>query len=67
MKPTFEFVCSYYHDGTWWAVSIQAYDWEDAEARVKKLGNLRLDGQVVARVPCRWMARLWCWMTNLGK
>jgi hypothetical protein len=38
------FVASYHHDGSWWILDIYAYDWEDAEARCKKLG-VRLDGE----------------------
>lgn len=49
-RPTIQFCCSYYHDGAWWALTIAAYDWSDAEARCKKLG-LKLDGELMATVP----------------
>lgn len=44
------FCCSYFHDGSWWGITITAYDWADAEVRAKKLG-LRLDGEFVASIP----------------
>ena len=44
MRQTRTFLFSYYHDGAWWDLSIQAYDREDALARHKKLPNARYDG-----------------------
>ena len=51
MKPTKEYVCDYYHDGSWWGLNIHAYNIEDAEARCKKLGNLRLQGELILSMP----------------
>lgn len=67
MKPTKEFLCSYHHDGAEWSVNIHAYDWKDAEERCKKLGWLRLDGEVVAKVPARLglLAKFGCWIGNV--
>lgn len=49
-----EYVCEYYHDGAWWGLEITAYDFRDAEARVAKLGNLKLKGELMAKIPaCR--------------
>lgn len=45
-----KFICSYYHNGAQWNVTLDAEDWADAEARVKKLGNLKLDGQLISTV-----------------
>lgn len=59
------FTCSYYHNGAWWVVEITADDWADAEARVNKLGNLRLDGEIMATTRFLWWARLVCWWKNL--
>lgn len=49
MKPEDykEFVCRYYHDGSWWSLNIMAKDVRDAEARVAKLGNLQLQGELM--------------------
>ena len=62
------YCCRYYHDGTWWALDIKAADWADAEARVNKLGNLQLQGELVMTIPgwmpC-WMIRFTCWVRNL--
>jgi hypothetical protein len=66
-KPTRQFACSYHHDGSEWGVMLHAYDWADAEARVKKLGYLRLDGEVVGIVPAMktgWLVKLLCWLRN---
>jgi hypothetical protein len=61
-KPCKTFLCHYHHDGSEWAVDITAYDLADAEARVKKLGNLKLDGELIATYPVEmgW----WCKLTT---
>lgn len=66
-KPTKQYLCSYHHDHCEWSIIINAYDWEDAEARVKKLGYLRLDGELMAIIPARfgWLARIYIWIRNL--
>lgn len=51
LRRTRKFLCSYFHDGGWWSLMIDAYDMADAERRVGKLGNLRLDGEHVITVP----------------
>ena len=71
-RKTKKYTCSYHHDGSDWAVTIYAYDMEDAEARVKKLGWLRLDGEIVMTipwwVPCNGMAaNLICGIRNFFK
>jgi len=60
MRQTRTFLFSYYHDGSWWDLSIQAYDLEDALARQKKFPNARYDGELMAVVPARlgWLAKL---------
>lgn len=45
------YTCRYYHDGKWWALDLMAQSVEDAEARVRKLGNLQLLGEVKMRIP----------------
>lgn len=66
-SKTKNFLCSYHHDGAEWSITIQAYDRDDAEARVKKLGYLRLDGELIATVParCGFIVRFLCWIKNL--
>ncbi len=68
MKSTKEFVCKYYHDGAWWGLNIHAYDMEDAKARVAKLGNLQLNGELIMSIPCIPGAGLFvkatCWVRN---
>ena len=68
-SKTKSFLCSYHHDGAEWSVTIQAYDRQDAEARLKKLGFLRLDGELVATLPakCGVLVRIICWFRNLFK
>lgn len=68
MKETKTFVCHYQHDGTTWSLNIDAYDWADAEARVKKLGYLKLDGELMGTVPVRFgfIAKVICWIRNLA-
>lgn len=65
-KKTRPFLFSYHHDGAKWAVTLHAYDWEDAEARAKKLGNLRLDGELMATIPAQVgiIAKLTCAIRN---
>jgi hypothetical protein len=50
-RKTRKFLCSYFHDGGWWSLMIDAYDMKDAEKRVDKLGNLRLDGEHIVTIP----------------
>jgi hypothetical protein len=45
------YACRYYHDGKWWALDLVAQGDDDAEARVKKLGNLQLLGEVKMQIP----------------
>jgi len=45
------FACRYYHDGKWWALDLVAQSHDDAQARVKKLGNLQLLGEVKIQIP----------------
>ncbi len=63
-RPTKSFLCRYYHDGHWWAVTLQAYDFEDAEARAKKL-SLQLEGELVFATSQGWFAVIACWLRNL--
>lgn len=64
---TKRFLCSYHHDGAEWSLELDARDWADAEARVKKLGYLRLDGELMATVPVQfgWAVRLICWSRSV--
>jgi hypothetical protein len=68
MKDTKEFCCEYYHDGVWWSLNLHAYDWQDAEARAKKLGNLKVMGELVMTIPAgagAWFPNLLCRIANL--
>lgn len=52
MAPEWKtYTCRYYHDGSWWGLDIVATSDADAEERARKLGNLQLLGEVVARIP----------------
>lgn len=66
MRPTKKFLTQYYHDGRWWCSSIDAYDWDDAEARCRKLG-MQLDGEHVMTIPACGgpLANLIIWFRNL--
>lgn len=44
-----KFLARYYFDGSWWCIDIMAKDWDEAEARCKKLG-LQLDGEHVVTI-----------------
>jgi len=61
------FACSYFHDGSEWSLVIHAYDIADAEARCKRLGFLRLDGEIIAVIPARFgvLVKLSCWFRTL--
>ena len=62
------FLCSYHHNGAQWSLVLDAEDWPDAEARVKKLGYLHLDGELMATIPANRVTGLWvrfsCWLKN---
>jgi hypothetical protein len=45
------FACRYYHDGKWWALDLVAQSDDDVQARIKKLGNLQLLGEVKMQIP----------------
>lgn len=67
--PFKTYVCRYYHNRSWWGLNIMAADLEDAKARVAKLGNLQLQGELVAgipaNVPCSGLyVRLRTWLAN---
>lgn len=47
-RPTRPYLCHYHWDDARWCVEIHACDRDDAEARCKALGRLRLDGELVA-------------------
>ena len=68
-QETKQYACRYFYDGDWWDVLIYAYDWEDAEDRCKKIGNIQLEGEVVMSIPnfpgSGVVARLVCWFRNL--
>jgi hypothetical protein len=68
-RDTKPFLCSYHHDGGEWSVTIHAYDWADAEARIQKLGFLRLDGELIAEFPASagFIAKSACWLRNFFK
>ena len=52
------YACRYYHDGKWWALDLVAQNNDDAQARVKRLGNLQLLGEVKMQIPAWRGARL---------
>ena len=67
-KPWTTFALRYYYQGSWWGLEIQAANWEDAEARAKKLG-CQLDGEVVMKIPANaggsFLAPAITWFRNL--
>lgn len=64
-RATKRFVCRYHHDGAWWSVVIDAYDWADAEARARRL-SMQIDGELVATIPARmgWLVRIGLALAN---
>lgn len=62
------YVCRYYHKGSWWSINIMAEDVADAEARVAKLGNLQLQGELMGTIPAwpgaGWLVRAICGIKN---
>ena len=52
------YTCSYFHDGAWWVVSVSAYGFEDARARLKKLPLAQIDGTLEAVIPAFYGASL---------
>lgn len=63
-RTTRTYCCSYDHEGAAWSLTIDAYDWADAEARVRKLGFLRLDGELVMTLRRGWITRAACAVRN---
>ena len=43
-------VC-YNFDGSEWNLELKADNWQDAEARVRRLAYARVEGELVAKVP----------------
>lgn len=61
------YVCRYYHNSSWWGLDIKAADLADAEARVAKLGNLQLQGELKMTIPVRsgaWLPMTICTIRN---
>jgi len=62
-----KFLAQYFHDGSWWSVTIYAADHDDAEIICKKLG-LQLDGELIATIPgypgAGWIANAVCAIRN---
>ena len=65
-RDTEKYTCQYYHDGGWWVLIIDAYDWADAEVRAKRLG-LQFLGKHKIRLPgwIGWIIPIVCWVQNL--
>ena len=71
-RPARRFVTSYFWNGSLWHVDLYAYDWDDAEARCKALGRLRLEGEYAfcIRTPqasastAGFLVRAYCWLRN---
>lgn len=55
------FGCRYYFDGHWWTFCIYAKSFEEAEERVKRLSNSKVDGIIIATVNSRykWLADIY--------
>ena len=45
------FLLRYNYDGSEWALSMPARDFEDAKARLARLPFAKIDGELVATVP----------------
>lgn len=65
-KKTESYLCTYYHDNAWWSLTINAYDFKDAQKRSKKLG-LQLKGKLMSVIPGRlgFLAKMFCFAKNL--
>lgn len=67
-RKTKPFVCRYFHDGVWWGLDLHAYDAADVEARVNKLGNLQVLGELKGRIPAvpaaGWFVQAVCAVRN---
>lgn len=50
-KKTKKFLVDYHHDNADWSFEIDAYDWNDARERVKKLCYARVAGTNIHNVP----------------
>lgn len=46
-----KFVCAYHFEGCAWSFEIKARDFEEAEARLERIGLGRVDGELAFRVP----------------
>lgn len=62
------FSCEYPMDGQRWGFEILADSHEDAERRVRQLCFAKVDGEIIAEIPCvpasGLVARLLCWCKN---
>ncbi len=59
MKKTNTYLFSYYHDGAWWVLELQAYDQSDATERLNKLPLAKYDGELMLKIPIapHWAVR----------
>ena len=62
------YLFEYFHNDSWWAITICASSEEDARARMKKLPLAKFLGTVQGKIPAQfgWLARLVCWWKNLA-
>jgi hypothetical protein len=66
------FFVRYFHDGAWWGVDLDAYDFADAEARCEA-PDMKPEGQHMATIPCgpaampiaRSFVRIACWLRDI--
>jgi hypothetical protein len=54
LKETKTFLFSYYFDGSWWNIEINAYDFDDAKKRLQSIPNAQYDGELklTINIPC---------------
>ena len=64
-QETEKFVCEYYHDSSKWQQTIDAYDFEDAQVRAKKL-SMTLLGKQLVQAPgvIKWLVLFYCRIRN---
>lgn len=62
-SKTKRYLCDYCHNGQHWSIEIPAESWEDARARLSKIGRGEIIGEVQlsVRLPAviGWFAKLW--------
>lgn len=55
------YLCDYWYKGQQWSVEISAESWEEAQQRMRCVGQGKIVGELQVTLPCAlgWAAKAW--------